>query len=166
MLLYPGLSINAIGGDRDRLFISGNTWKGTRDDSVLCFAKASGSWQLVDVRDLSNLITAIHSVARGQYYAASSVGIFRWDAGQWWLEMSTYSWVDAIVSSDPHDILAAASGSSGPVAYHFDGNSWAEITLPAVPSRRFLAPVSAWSDGSQVFILCNDGQDSFVMHGR
>jgi hypothetical protein len=165
-LLYPGLSINAIGGDRDRLFVSGNTWKGTRDDSVLTFAKSSESWLLVNVRDWSSIITAIHSVARGQYYATISNGLFRWDAGQWWCLMSEDSEVNAIVSSGPNDILIAGSGRSGPAAYHFDGISWAEIKLPAVPSRTFLSAVSAWSDGSQIFILCNDGEDSFVMHGK
>jgi hypothetical protein len=163
-VIYPHMSINAIGGDRDRLFVSGNTYAG--NDSVLCYSKTSGPWQLVDVRTTLRTILAFYSPRRGDYYAATSDGIFRWDDGWWQRSLSTYAWISDIKGTGPNNILAVGLEGSTPMMYHFDGSSWAAIEPPPEIFQDGFYLTSVWINDTDAFAICDATPTSFVIHGQ
>ncbi len=170
--LYLGLSVQDIGGDERQVFAVGNTWKGTLDDSVMCFTRTTGSWQLIDIQLLNQHLfvprfgsSNVYSPAVGIYYSAGALGIFRWKGGKWVKVFSPVASVLGMSGSSPTNLLAVGWNAK-PFVYHWDGVSWEEIRVPEgiVPDDVLLFGV--WMDSREAYIVGNNGAVSYVLHGR
>jgi hypothetical protein len=170
--LYLGLSVRDIGGDEERVFAVGNTFRGALDDSVMCFMRVSNSWQLIDLQLLTQYSAVprfgasnVYSPAPGDYYSAGELGIFHWQETRWVKVFSPIAVVLGLAGSSA-SILAVGRNNDGPVIYHWDGASWEEIKLPEgiVPDNVLLFGV--WTNGKEAFIVGNNGAVSYVLHGK
>lgn len=125
--LYLGLSINAIGGDEARAFTVGNTWKGTLDDSVMCFVRNEKSWSVLDVqfRTQSDVaprfgVSSVYSPVSGMYYSSGFSAIFRWQTDKWVKVFSLPAEFVRLSGTGDNNILAVG-WRDGPFIEHWDG---------------------------------------------
>ncbi len=170
--LYPGLFISAIGGDERQMFAVGNTWKGTLDDSVLCFVRNGTQWSLLDMQYRSQHssdprfgLYAVYTPAPGVYYSCAAFAIFQWETDRWVQVYSTRATIIRMGGTGPDNILAVG-WQEGPVIFHWDGSTWEQIALPdgLVPSD--VALYGVWTNGREAFAIGNNYGVSYVLHGK
>jgi hypothetical protein len=170
--LYLGLSITAIGGDEAQVFAVGNTWKGTLDDSVMCFIRNGTQWSLLNMQYLPQHSSyprfgsyCIYTPAPGVYYSSGAFGIFRWEADKWVEVYSTRATIIRIGGTGPDNILAVG-WQEGPVIFHWDGTAWEQIALPDGLAPSDVALYGVWTNGREAFIVGNNYGVSYVLHGK
>lgn len=170
--VYSGLWIASIGGDQSQVFVMGNTYKGTLDDSVMCFMRISNAWRVVDTQLLTQHSFAprfgsinIYSPTQDIYFSCGYAGIFRWEAGQWLKIFSPNASLSRMAGSSPTNVLAVGLRDR-PVIYHWDGADWDEIVLPEGLIPNDVGLYDVWTDGRQAFIVGNNGGVSYVLHGK
>jgi hypothetical protein len=165
-ILYPRLSFNAIGGDRDRIFATGNTYKGTIDDSTLCFSKTSGDWTLVYVSSTTRIIAAFYSPIRNTYYAAG-YGLYQWTGERWQqLPLPFDAWFLGVTGTGPDNVLALGHFYPASFVYHWNGIDWTQISFDQNLLPSGVGLYAAWTDGREAFIVGNNSITSFVLRGR
>ncbi len=169
---YLGLSVHRIGGDQTRIFAFGNTARGRSDDSVMCFTKTTGGWNLVDMqlRDHFFLnprfgLFGICTPATGQYYS-TSFGIFQWNGTQWQKVLKTEATIYGVTGLGDSNLIAVGEDAQGPLIYHWDGTNWANVNLPNGLLSKSTGITSVWTNGVEAFAVANDGSQSYVIHGK
>jgi hypothetical protein len=170
--LYVGLSVKAIGGDASRVFAMANSWRGSLDDSVFCFTKDTAQWRLVDAQSFNNQyvaprfgLSSVFCPAPGTYYSSTYTGVFQWRAGSWVKVLTVNGFISSLAGS-ADNILAVGGGSGGPLVYHWDGKDWGEIKLKPELLPTGVMLYSAWTNGREAFIVGNDGDVTYVLHGK
>jgi hypothetical protein len=170
--LYLGLSMKAIGGDETRVFAMGNTWKGALDDSAMCFMRTSGGWKMLDVQLWTQHASAprfgsalVYSPAPGSYYSASGSNIFRWQVDRWIKAFSLPCAIGALSGTGEASMLTVG-WRDGPAVYHWDGAYWADIKFSSGLLPSYLELLDVWTNGSEAFVIGNDGGVSYVLRGK
>ena len=97
----------------------------------------------------------------GHLYASFNNGVQEMENGHWVTVLSDTR-IGWLGGNSPNNLFAL--GSYG-TAYWFDGSSWSPLNIGANSS---ISLYSAWTDGSQTFIVGNDntGYKTYIYHGH
>lgn len=120
-------------------------------------------WSIMDsvVLTIKNFVEKFGETlfyVKGNLYTADN-GVFL-KQGASWTQVLSDEWVYFLGGNDINNLYAVGAFAT---AYWFNGRDWERLFLPTSQSVVFLA---AWSDGSQTFIVGNDGRETYVAHGK
>ena len=159
MLSIAGLSINdvyMIGGRND--FVQ------PIDTSFYYMYHYNGSqWSVIDSTYSTSSGFSIHFGSTlkeigGNMYSAR-YKLFKKEGSSWTI-INDDSRLLSIGGSNENNIFA---GGSNGVVYHYNGTDWQEITVSEGLTD---AIYDIWTDGTEAFMVSNDGYRTFVMHGK
>jgi hypothetical protein len=176
--LYPGLSIEALGGQAGRVFAFGKTVRGVADDSVLSCMWTNSVWTRLDWQLWSDWLlvpkfglTQFYSPGPGELYSSAFGGVFR-QSGTMWTRVfaDPQSAIFGIGGNGSRNVLAVGwSGErKGPILVHWDGDNWAEVKLSEILTQKLSGAefYDVWMNDTDTFIVGHNGTTSFVLHGK
>jgi len=145
---------------RDTVWHFSLSWSGSRWDTIQVWAE--GPFQISS----PTFGTQSLSIIGGEMYSAGTpfsygAGLFQFISGDWVAAAGEVRVAKAFGSSK-NSIFGG--GSYGKV-YHFNGTDWYQFDQFRSGDFR-LVFWTGWTDGREAFILGNDAQRSYVLHGR
>jgi hypothetical protein len=86
-------------------------------------------------------------------------GVWEW-TGSGWIKLFDDAW-NYRVGGDRPDNLFACGGLNR--LYHYNGSDWKRISLPLSEDIGFYG---IWTDGREAYVVGNDGNRTFIAHGK
>jgi hypothetical protein len=96
----------------------------------------------------------------GRLYSCGGGGVYLYNGRLWDKVFSSSKWVENIFGFGDDDIFAV--GDFGGV-YHYNGTDWRQLT---VPGSSFWLFRRIWCTQNEVFIAANDGDVTYMLHGK
>jgi hypothetical protein len=96
----------------------------------------------------------------GKLYSCGGGGIYLYNGKLWDKVFSSSRWVENIFGFGDENIFAV--GDLGGV-YHYDGTDWQQLS---VPGSSFWLFRGVWCTENEVFIAGNDGDITYILHGK
>ncbi len=86
-------------------------------------------------------------------------GVYREENGVW-VNVLDDGWAWFLGGNDINNIFAV--GGLGTI-YWYNGSTWKRISVPAIGDTPLYG---VWTDGTEVFIVGNDGLKTYILHGK
>jgi hypothetical protein len=119
------------------------------------------SWNIIDSTLQStgqNRFGPQVTVIDQKLYSGSG-GVWEW-TGNGWNRLFNGSW-NFRVGGSSRDNLFACGGMAS--LYHYNGSDWQKIPLPVSEDVAFYG---IWTDGRETFVVGDDGNTTYVAHGK